>query len=308
MWRVVDVAADGRHLSLERGHVLVRQDGAELGRVPIGDVQAVLIHGHGCTVSVNLTAALADAGVPLVLCGRNHTPVAISLPVTGNYEQATRMHDQADAALPLRKRLWRDVVKAKISAQSQALALVGHADAAALAKYIGIVKPGDPDNVEAQAARYYWQRLLGSDFRRDAEGGGLNGPLNYGYTILRSAVSRTIVAAGLNPSLGLHHRGRLNPFQLADDLMEPFRPLVDARVAANRSDWVDGLTADGKRYLADLANAPLQTPDGVTALSTVLGRVCLSLVAAYGRNSRTLWLPDVLTEHRQGELSLDNGD
>ena len=100
-------------------------------------------------------------------------------------------------------------------------------------KLISTIKPGDPNNVEARAARYYWQRLLGDDFRRNRELDGLNAHLNYGYTVIRAAMARSVVAAGLLPSYGLHHHNNLNAFCLVDDLMEPYRPLVDQLIFAN---------------------------------------------------------------------------
>ena len=127
-------------------------------------------------------------------------------------------------------------MQSKIVAQSRALEISGNAEHDALRKLTKVVHSGDPENVEARAARFYWRRLMGENFRRDADQIGLNAHLNYGYAIMRGAMSRAVVGAGLSPGLGLHHRSRLNPFQLVDDLMEPFRPIVDIAVWQNKAD------------------------------------------------------------------------
>lgn len=306
MWRVIDIDGQGRHLSLERRNVLVKAENRVLGRVPIVDLQAVIVHGTGSTISLNLAATLAEEGVPLVICAANHLPTSVTLPVSANFESAGRIRHQSSASLPLCKRLWRDVVRAKIQGQSQALRHSGHRDSAALAKYAGVVKPGDPDNIEAQAARYYWKRLMGPDFSRSSDGGGLNDSLNYGYTVLRAAVSRAIVATGLSPALGLHHRSRLNAFQLSDDLMEPFRPLIDIKVWENRKSWRNGLPKDARGQLTDLINAPIAADVGSLPLSQALFKVCGSLSSAFARERRTIWLPKNLLVVSQTDLPLSN--
>ncbi len=277
MWRVVDVSDENRVLSLSRGSLKVSGDGGELGRVPLSDIQCVLVHGHGAMLSLSLGAALADAGIPLVLCGRNHAPVALSLPVSGNFEQAARLTAQASLSLPRRKQLWRQLVMAKIASQARALEISGHPGHAGLARLAKSVRSGDPDNVEARAARFYWRRLMGGGFRRDPDGDGLNAHLNYGYAVVRAAMARAVVGAGLAPGLGLHHRSRLNAFQLVDDLMEPFRPLVDRAVWRNRKDWTGEVTTMAKRELAHIVNGVMATAAGSSSVSRVMSMLAHSL-------------------------------
>ena len=294
MWRVVDIAGDGRHLSLQRQHLVVSLGGNELGRVPLADIQSVIVHGHGATFTVDLAVALAREGVPLVLADSAHRPVALSLPVDGHFEHALRLRAQADASPARRDRIWRDIVMAKITAQAEALDITGQRGGRALAKFARAVEPGDPGNVEARAARAYWQRLFGPAFRRDRERGDVNGALNYGYTVLRAACARAIVASGLSAALGVHHRGRLNAMQLADDLMEPYRPLVDIVVWQNREAWADGLPSEGKAALVAITNRPINGPDGVTPLHRALGATALSLANLFLGSRKDLWLPPTL--------------
>ena len=240
VWRVVDISESQRTLTLKNQALCVSGSEGELGRVPISDVQSVILHGYGCMVSTPLLEALSSEGVPVVICGKNHHPASMVLPVAGNFEYAKRLLAQAGSSKPLRKRLWKELVQAKISAQARTLELTAQGGHAELMKFYPKVRSGDPENIEAQAARYYWRRLMGEDFRRDTNGGGLNAPLNYGYTVVRSAVARAVVGAGLSAGLGLHHRARLNAFQLVDDLIEPFRPRVDFLVWQNRDAWQAG--------------------------------------------------------------------
>lgn len=286
MERVVDIATDGRHLSAHRGFLVVSEDRLEVGRVPLDDVAAVIVHAHGITWSTNLVVALSERGAPMVLCGPNHAPVAVCLPLDGHHAQNARMRAQWEAARPLTKQLWRSTVIGKIRWQAAILEAHGR-ERAALDMLARKVRSGDPDNIEAQAARRYWPLLMGAEFRRDRTAPGINGLLNYGYTVLRALVARSVVAAGLHPSVGIHHANRGNAFALADDLIEPFRPLVDAlalRLAAEGRMDVD---SDAKRAFAGLIALDLPSPDGVTTVTVAAQRLAQSLVRCFETGDAT---------------------
>ena len=288
--RVVEVATDGRHLAIDRGFMTVGEKGAELGRVPLNDLAAVVANAHGLTYSNNLLVNLATRGVPVILCGPNHRRAAIVWPVDGHHAQAGRMSDQANASAPLKKRLWQQIVQAKILAQGATLAAVG-AEAGGFRLLARKVRSGDPDNVEAEAARRYWPLLLGTSFRRDQDGGGLNGLLNYGYAILRAATARAVMAAGLHPSLGLMHSNRGNALVLVDDLMEPFRPIVDREVHRLKSDGVENVTGEAKAAMARTMIIDLPTAEGLSPVMTCLERLAGSLAKAYAGETDRLVLP-----------------
>jgi CRISPR-associated protein Cas1 len=287
---VVEIAEDGRHLSVHRGFMVVEAERQELGRVPLDDVGCLLVNAHGVTYTNNLLLALAERGAGVVLCGANHSPVAWVWPLVGHHAQAARMRAQLEAGRPLCKRLWRTIVQAKIDQQRSVLEALGRRSEGfrLLARQ---VKSGDPENVEAQAARRYWPLLFGSDFRRDRSHPGINSLLNYGYTVLRSATARAVVAAGLHPSLGLHHRNRVNDMCLVDDLMEPFRPVVDLMTARLVADGTEAVTSEAKRSLAGLASADMRTDQGVTPLFTCLERLATSLGQSYESGEPALALP-----------------
>lgn len=293
MERIVDIATDDRHLSAHRGFLVVSEDRQEVGRIALDDIAAVIVHAHGVTWTTNLVVALAERCAPLVLCGANHAPAAICLPLDGHHAQNARIRAQWEAPRPLAKQLWRRIVVAKITWQAAILAAHGH-DASAFTLIARRVGSGDPQNVEAQAARRYWPQLMGPDFRRDRTASGTNAMLNYGYTILRSLCARSVVAAGLHPSIGVHHANRGNAFALADDLIEPFRPLVDALTLRLQADGVESVTSEAKRAYAGLIALDLRGPDGeTTTVSLAAQRAAQTLAASFqsGRAS-DLVLPE----------------
>lgn len=197
---------------------------------PFAEIAAVVVSHPQVSFTQAVLARLAGAGAALVVCDEKQQPAAMMLPLDAHYVQAERIAAQAEASLPLRKRMWQQVVSAKIAAQSSLLKELRGSDYG-LAGMAERVRPGDPDNLEAQAARRYWPVLFNDpDFIREREGGGQNPLLNYGYAALRATVCRAICASGLHPSIGLHHHNRYDTFRLASDLMEPYRPIVDRAV------------------------------------------------------------------------------
>jgi CRISPR-associated protein Cas1 len=304
-WRVLDISQNDRILSLSRNAIKVTCRGEQLGLIPIADIQALLIHGHGSSLSLNLASALANAQIPIVLCDQNHMPNAMVLPVTGNFEQALRIQAQSAASEPLKKRLWKILVQQKIKAQAEALSLFDSKHSSRLGALQKAVRSGDPENLEAQAAQIYWKALMGQSFRRDREQEGVNAALNYGYAVVRAAMSRAVVSVGLSPSLGIHHRSRLNAFQLVDDLMEPFRPVVDRAVRDNIDAFSEPLHRDTKAILADVANLPMSTDKGQLAVQSVMTQICHSLAQCYSDKKPSLWHPASWLIKQQGSLNFE---
>jgi CRISPR-associated protein Cas1 len=288
--RVVEIETDGRHLAINRGFLIVSEKGAEIGKVPLDDIAAVIANAHGLTYSNNALIELSTRGVPIVLCGANHMPAAIVWPVDAHHVQTGRMNDQIAASLPLKKRLWAQLVRAKILAQAAALEAVG-ATSTGFLLLSRKVRSGDPDNVEAEAARRYWPLLLGPEFRRDKDGDGLNGLLNYGYAVLRAGMARAVMAAGLHPSFGLMHSNRSNPMVLVDDLMEPFRPTVDREVCRLVRDGAHEVDRDTKAALARIMVLDLPTSQGLSPLMVCAERLVQSLAKAYAGEGDKLDLP-----------------
>lgn len=288
--RIVEIAEDGRHLARSRGFLTVNQDGSELGRIPLDDVAAVVATAHGITYSNSLLVALAERCAPLVVCAANFRPAAILWAAEGHHAQAGRMADQARAPKPLKKRLWAEIVRAKIHSQQATLEAAG-LSAEGFQLLARKVRSGDPDNVEAQAARRYWPRLMGENFRRDRGADGPNAMLNYAYTVLRAGTARAVMAAGLHPSLGLAHRQRGNAFALADDLMEPFRPVADLLVHGLLAEGAEAVDPTTKPALARVLITDMSTPEGVSPVGVCLQRLALSLARCFSGEADRLDLP-----------------
>lgn len=299
MERIVDIDTDGQHLSVFRGFLKVERDRQEVGRVPLDDIAAVVVHGHGTTYSNNLVVALAERNALLVACSPNHMPAAMVWPISGHHLQGARMRAQWQASKPLQKQLWRQIVKAKILMQAAVLRSFGTNDSA-LNFLADRVRSGDAGNVEAQAARRYWPLLMGPDFRRDRNAQDRNALLNYGYTVLRACTARAVVGAGLHPTIGLAHANRSNEFALADDLMEPFRPLIDMRVRELGDTGQTEVSGETKSALVRMMAFDLQTLHGSSPVFSCLQRLSGSLATAFESGQGELDLPRV---RHQAELA-----
>ena len=226
--RIVEIGTPS-HLRLDHAQLVVSRDGVDSGTVPVEDLGVLIVDHPGVSYTQALLSACFEGNVVVVLCNAKHLPCAALLPLAGHSLHAKTLRAQILASQPVQKRLWQTIVQAKIREQAGVLrSLV--LDDVPLPAYAARVKSGDPDNVEAQAARIYWGKLFGADFRRDRDMDGINALLNYGYAILRAAVARAVVGAGLSPALGIHHHSQYDDLALADDLMEPLRPLVDLKV------------------------------------------------------------------------------
>ena len=196
------------------------------------------------------------------------------------------------ASLPVQKRMWASVVRAKLQQQAAVLEACGAPDAP-LNALVRKVRSGDPDNIEAQGARRYWGLLFGDGFKRDQKADGVNALLNYGYTILRATTARAVIAAGLHPSIGLHHSNDANAMRLVDELMEPCRPMVDLKVRGLIRQGLFEVTPETKKALALVMCADMQTSAGATPIMVCTQRLAVSLAQAFlgGRQELDLPLP-----------------
>lgn len=291
--RIVEIADDKRHLFLHRGFMVVQAtDGErkELGQVPIDDIAAVIANAHGISYTNNLLVALAERGTPFVLCGANHNAAGMLITVDGNYNQAKRFDAQIGATKPTHKRLWAEIVRSKLQQQASVLEAIGH-NPIQLTALANRVKSGDPDNLEAQGARKYWTMLFGDDFRRDQNSSGINSLLNYGYTVLRASTARATIAAGLHPTISLFHSNDNNAMRLVDDLMEPFRPMIDLKVWQLAQQNETEINPSSKRALVHVLYDDMQSSDGATPIMVSIQRLATSLAQVYLGERDKLDLP-----------------
>ncbi|HBK92880.1 MAG TPA: type II CRISPR-associated endonuclease Cas1 [Parvularcula sp.] len=268
-------------LSLSGGQIVAALDEGEV-KAPLEDIAYVIIDTPQATLTSGLVSAAMDAGVAMLFADARHAPSGLLLPFHRHHLQGAVVRLQVEARESLKGRLWRDIVRAKILNQAAALALAGRDGAEMLKETARHVEPGDPGNVEARAARNYWGRFF-DGYTRDSEGDLRNKLLNYGYAVIRASVARALVAVGLVPAIGLKHDGAANAFNLADDLVEPFRPFVDllARKTAADRDAVSELTIDDRRAMAGalMLNAALR--DGKMTLLAAAEKSAASLVRAF---------------------------
>lgn len=230
--RIIDISSERVRLSIDLDRLMLTT-GNETKAIPLCEVSVLILAHPQVSLTQAVLARLMGTGGALVACDDKREPAGLMLPLHGHHLQSERFRRQAEASLPVRKRLWQQIVQAKIAGQARTLGRL-RGDCRGLEELVCRVRSGDPQNVEALAARRYWSALFGPDFRRasQAEQGtnGANVLLNFGYGILRALVGRAICASGLHPALGIHHRNRYDPFPLASDLMEPFRPIIDEAV------------------------------------------------------------------------------
>lgn len=291
--RILDFSEAPARLRVRVAQLVVHRDGQPDVSMPLADLAVVLVAHPQVTYSQAVLAGLATAGGVFVACDGRNLPVGMMLPLAAHHTQTERFAAQARAALPVLKRLWRQIVRAKIEAQA-ALLLELHGDDFGLKALVPRVRSGDPSNVEARAARRYWPTVFGDKkFRRRREAKDHNVLLNYGYAVLRAIVARAVCAAGLHPSLGIHHHNRYNAFCLADDLMEPFRPAVDHAVAdyAKTNPGQCELNTVAKHNIITELTGRYAMGGEMRTIFDVTARMAASLAGVFLKESEKLDLP-----------------
>ena len=233
-WRGLHISR-AAHLSLDNSRIKLRfleEEDSEPLFFPIEDVAWIILDHARSTLSARMISACMENGTPIVFSDNRHHPCGMALPFHQHFAQTEVSRLQISMTLPFQKRIWAQIVKIKIVNQAQTLAYQQNPSSDVLGKMARHVQSGDPKNIEARAARYYWSQLF-EGFIRSDDSDVRNAMLNYGYACVRAAIARAVAATGFIPSLGLHHDGHLNAFNLVDDLIEPFRPIVDQAVAEN---------------------------------------------------------------------------
>ncbi len=232
--RIVEIANPARLSIRDAQLVIEKPESGQLSlpfTTPVSEIAVLLLAHPQIVLSQSVLSRIAEAGGSVVTIDGKFLPASMQLPVQAHFLQTERFASQMQLSLPTRKRLWQQIVRAKIRAQGELLNELRGTDAGLIAMSAR-VRSDDAGHLESQAARRYWAEVFGDPkFRRGSEEPNQNRHLDYGYTVLRAVVARALCAAGLHPSIGLRHKNRYDAFCLAADVMEPFRPLVDRRVA-----------------------------------------------------------------------------
>ena len=234
VWRSVMISKPAK---LKREHFSLAIEQEATAFVPFEDIAVVVLNHREITLTHSVLSACAEYGISLFATGDNHQPSGVFLPFL-QHSRATRMlRLQLELPKPVAKQTWAAIVRSKINNQAECLKLAGADGHDRLESYARRIRSGDAENLEGQAAASYFPKLFDANFHRSQDR-WTNAALNYGYAVLRGTIARGLVAHGLLPSLGLFHASEQNAFNLADDLIEPFRPLVDLFVATqiNRDD------------------------------------------------------------------------
>ncbi|WP_038292434.1 type II CRISPR-associated endonuclease Cas1 [Zooshikella ganghwensis] len=291
--RIVEISSNNRYLKIHRGFLVIKDKDTLLGQIPLDDIGAVIVHGYGHIYSHQVLSALAERNIPLVLCNSKHLPESFLWPAGHNHEQAQRFRAQVDLRKAQKDRAWKSIVQSKIAMQISVLNLAG-VSSTPLKPLLKKVTSGDKTNIESEAARKYWGLLFGNDFRRDRLAEDINLALNYGYTLLRSAVARALVAVGLHPTLGIHHSNRANIFCLVDDLMEPYRPIVDFHCLSIDQDKI--LNNESKMLLSGSLTTDVITGDRTSPTQVHIGLMASSYTQFIQGKMDKLFLPESLAE------------
>ena len=262
---------------------------------PVEDIGVVILDNKQITITHGLMEALLDNNCALITCDSSRMPVGLMLPLAGNTTQTERFRDQIDASLPLKKQLWQQTVQAKIQNQAYVLENKSKAVVKNMLVWANDVKSGDPDNYEARAAVYYWNNVFPiiPGFTRGREGIPPNNLLNYGYAILRAVVARSLVASGLLPTFGIHHRSKYNAYCLADDIMEPYRPFVDKLVfeIMKSGAHISDLSQEIKARLLNIPVLDVIINDQRSPLMVAVGQTTASLYKCFSGEIRKIKYP-----------------
>ena len=263
---------------------------------PIEDLGVVVLDNKQVTITSGLLDALLENNCAVITCDSKSMPIGLMLPLYGNTTQNERFRHQLDASLPLKKQLWQQTIQMKINNQASVLKDCVDEEVRCMRVWASDVRSGDPDNLEARAAAYYWKSLFADieGFTREREGIYPNNLLNYGYAILRAVVARGLVTSGLLPTLGIHHHNRYNAYCLADDIMEPYRPYVDELVfkLVQINGKVLDLTKEIKAKLLEIPTLEVKIGGKRSPLMVAVGQTTASLYKCFSGEVRRISYPE----------------
>lgn len=295
--RILDFSQAPVKLRVRYRQLIISLDGREIDAVSLDDVAVVLLAHPQLSLSLATLQGLTAAGASIVVCDAKSLPCGLCLPLVGHHLSARRTRLQASVSRPLQKRLWRQIVRSKIEGQAAVLETL-RGDDGGLRALAAATLSGDSDNREGVAAKRYWSQLFeGSRFKRDLDGGDpTNAALNYGYGVLRAIVARAVVASGLCPAFGLFHRNKYDAFALADDLIEPFRPVVDVCVARLRNEkhLGDALSPEIKSTLIRQLTGRYRVEGFQETIFEAASKATESLARVYVGKDKRLTLPEAL--------------
>lgn len=315
------VISNPHHLSVRHKQLMLdNKETGESKQAPIEDIGTLLLDHQGITLTQASISELTLNNVAVVFCDEKHLPASMLLPLESHHLPNQRLRQQLDAGEPLRKQLWQQTIKAKLRNTAALLDSIGK-EGDPLRKMATRVRSGDIGNTEGVAARYYWRKLFGEEFRRDRFGEPPNNLLNYGYAVLRANVARSLVASGMLPALGIHHHNKYNAFCLADDIMEPFRPFIDRavhqRINAQASRHCEEgtteaiprlnleITKEDKVALLEVLSVDVFFGEEKSPLSIALNTVSANLAKCFEGTEKKLIYPSLQARNEQSNPAIN---
>lgn len=289
-YRNIFIANEAR-LKLKNDQLVVF-NGEELS-FPIEDIRSIIVDNPYTSLTGKLITKLAGEGVCVIICDDRHIPSCELLPIGSYCRMNKRINVQFSQSKPKLKKIWQKIVCAKINNQAKCLEINGIEDAKTLYTISKSVMSGDSTNREGYAARLYFKLLFGNEFTREDET-SINAALNYGYAVLRSFIAKTIVAYGLEPSLGIHHKSQLNQFNLADDIIEPYRPIIDNYVYKNYTEWGEKFFTPQKAELQLLLNSAILIDDNRHSVANAIELTVQSIILSFENEEIKLKLPTLI--------------
>ena len=240
------------HLKIKNEQLLVEETNEEI-TIPLEDLNSVCIESLRTVISTYTLKKFIEHDVIVYICDEKHLPTGVLIGTNNYSRQLKNIKMQIEMSKPLTKRIWQDIIKVKILNQARCLKELNIKEYQKLEEMIIGITSGDKNNVEAKAASIYFKLIFGKDFNRDLEC-VQNAALNYGYAIIRGMIARTLVMYGFEPSIGIFHHSQLNNFNLADDFIECFRPVVDLYVLTKVNLKDDKLTSENKKEIFKIIN------------------------------------------------------
>lgn len=289
-WRSVMIS---RPAKLRREHFSLAIEQEQTAFVPFEDIAIIVLNHREIQLTHPVLSACADYGISLYATGDNHQPNGVFLPFLAHSRTTRLMRKQMDIPRPLAKQAWASIVRRKIENQAAVLRFCAKKGVDRMDSYARRVRSGDTENLEGQAAAFYFTQLFGQGFYR-AEERWVNAALDYGYAVLRGAIARGLVAHGMHPPIGLFHASEQNAFNLADDLIEPFRPLVDLHVAKNPAFTEGDLSPQDKAELVALLNVDVSMPQGKMSALSAIEYAVESLARLFEQGNSELELPGLI--------------
>lgn len=286
-WRSILISRPAR---LRREHFSLAIEQEQTAFVPFEDIAVIVLNHREINLSHPVLSACAEYGIGLYATGSNHQPSGVFLPFLQHARTNRLLRKQLNINRPLAKQAWANIVRRKIENQSACINLSASQGKSRLDSYARRVRSGDPENLEGQAAAFYFPQLFGTGFHRGEER-WVNAALDYGYAVMRGTIARGLVAHGLHPTIGLFHDSEQNAFNLADDLIEPFRPIVDLHVRKRASTIEGDLTPEDKAGLVALLNVDVGMPQGRMSTLSAVEYTIESLVRLFESDDSTLELP-----------------